>query len=484
VSDPISVRARFERFPATVKGAFIFRGEDANPHQVAVEGARVAGLGAGGSSPVPLSPVTLDVVPHRDVFVPFELPLSELEPGWYTLVCDVDVDGIPASYDGGRRFSVPWPRATVRRGQARSVVRCVWRMRRCTPSSDCPATRSSCTWRERPASHDQAVRRRTSAAAARARARRRDGRGKATAYPLMRTDEALRVELKDAAGVGGRGRHRPAVGRLDGVSAGRGSVRAVAASLLDALFPKRCAGCGSGPWPFCARCRSELVVLSPPWCERCGAPASRAKIACRDCPPDPIAIARAPFGFDGPIRRAVHRLKFGGWRAVADALAGAMVESWADVPWTPSAVTWVPLSRDRLAARGYDQARALARAVAPMIGAPALPLLRRVGDPGPQARRGAARVARRCADVRGRGGIGHGRARRRRAHHRCDGSGMRFDAAGGRGRDRWPAHRGSSRVLGTAASAYTRPRARVRVCGCPGERIPGSRCQPRAKRPT
>jgi competence protein ComFC len=174
------------------------------------------------------------------------------------------------------------------------------------------------------------------------------------------------------------------------VSAGRGSVRAVAASLLDALFPKRCAGCGSGPWPFCARCRSELVVLSPPWCERCGAPASRAKIACRDCPPDPIAIARAPFGFDGPIRRAVHQLKFGGWRAVADALAGAMVEAWADVTWTPSAVTWVPLSRDRLAARGYDQSRALARAVAPMIGAPALPLLRRVGDPGPQARRGAA----------------------------------------------------------------------------------------------
>ena len=40
VSDPISVRARFERFPATVKGAFILRGEDANPHQVVVGGAR------------------------------------------------------------------------------------------------------------------------------------------------------------------------------------------------------------------------------------------------------------------------------------------------------------------------------------------------------------------------------------------------------------------------------------------------------------
>jgi ComF family protein len=164
----------------------------------------------------------------------------------------------------------------------------------------------------------------------------------------------------------------------------------VLAPLLDALFPKRCAGCGSGPWPFCAACRAELVVLSPPWCERCGAPAQRNREACRDCPPDPISVARAPFGFDGPVRRAIHRLKFAGWRAVADALATAMAEAWADVSWTPSAVTWVPLSRDRLAARGYDQARTLARAIAPRIGVPAVPLLRRVGDPGPQARRGAA----------------------------------------------------------------------------------------------
>ena len=127
MSDPISVRARFERFPETVKGAFIFRGEDANPHQVAVEGARVAGLGAGGSSPVPLSPVTLDVVPHRDVFVPFELPLSELEPGWYTLVCRVRA----------RRFVA---------GRSRYVVRYVSRIRRCTSSRwTAPATRSSCT---------------------------------------------------------------------------------------------------------------------------------------------------------------------------------------------------------------------------------------------------------------------------------------------------------------------------------------------------
>ena len=66
-----------------------------------------------------------------------------------------------------------------------------------------------------------------------------------------------------------------------------------------------------------------------------------------------------------------------------------MVRAWQDAPTaTADALTWVPLSRARLAARGYDQARALARAVAPRLEVPAVPLLRRVADPGPQARRG------------------------------------------------------------------------------------------------
>jgi predicted amidophosphoribosyltransferase len=90
------------------------------------------------------------------------------------------------------------------------------------------------------------------------------------------------------------------------------------------------------------------------------------------------------------VRRAVHRLKFGGWRSVAEALAGAMAGSWSAEAWPADVITWVPLSRGRLAARGYDQARALACAVAPRVGLPAEGLLRRVGDPGPQARRGGA----------------------------------------------------------------------------------------------
>ena len=64
-------------------------------------------------------------------------------------------------------------------------------------------------------------------------------------------------------------------------------------------------------------------------------------------------------------------------------------------------MTWVPLARRRLAERGYDQARALAAAVARERGVPGLRLLRRAVAGGQQARRSGAdrRLAMRGAFV-------------------------------------------------------------------------------------
>ena len=199
----ISVRARFERFPATVKGAFIFRGEDPDPHQVVVSEARVAAVGGGGSTPLPMAPLTLDVVPHRDVFVPFEFAVTELEPGWYTLVCDLEVDGASSTYDGGNRFSVAWPRATIRRGSIKidelvqvggSVVHvdhleCLGDSIRLSLEVDPPTevgVRLSADGR-RVQVLDLEIDDTT-------------GKGSVTAYPLLRADEVLRIGLK------GRGR--------------------------------------------------------------------------------------------------------------------------------------------------------------------------------------------------------------------------------------------------------------------------------------
>ncbi len=158
--------------------------------------------------------------------------------------------------------------------------------------------------------------------------------------------------------------------------------------LLDTVFPRTCAGCAAGSWPFCARCLQELEVLGPPWCRRCGRPWRRSVERCRDCPPAPVSGARSAFAFHGPARRAIHRLKYAGWRGVGEALARAMV---AAGPLPPAlVVTWVPLTRRRLAERGYDQARALAIEVARAADLPASGYLRRTTSGGSQARRSGA----------------------------------------------------------------------------------------------
>jgi hypothetical protein len=113
---PVSIRTRFERFPATVKGAFVVRGEDTEPHQVRFLEGRVVRVPSGRGSAIELDPVVLEVPPHQDVFVPFEFPIGDLGPGWYAIESHVELDGSPRVFPGDRRFVMPWPRSSVRRG--------------------------------------------------------------------------------------------------------------------------------------------------------------------------------------------------------------------------------------------------------------------------------------------------------------------------------------------------------------------------------
>lgn len=112
----VSVRSRFERFPATVKGAFIARGADRDPHQIIFEGATVTRIGDAEGMPIPMKIDILNVVPNQDLFLPFEFSTTDLAPGWHSLQIQLEVDGISETFDDGRRFVVAWPRGSVRRG--------------------------------------------------------------------------------------------------------------------------------------------------------------------------------------------------------------------------------------------------------------------------------------------------------------------------------------------------------------------------------
>jgi hypothetical protein len=113
---PIKVQTRFERFPAAIRGAFVMAGADGNPHAIHVESADVVRVPGEPIKPVPLEDRLLNVAPSRDLFVPFEVGVVDLEPGWYQVVSVVKVDGGRTWTFQSRPFTIPWPRTDIRRG--------------------------------------------------------------------------------------------------------------------------------------------------------------------------------------------------------------------------------------------------------------------------------------------------------------------------------------------------------------------------------
>jgi hypothetical protein len=195
----LSVRTRFDRFPATAKGAFVLRGEDSNPHQVKVTQARATPLAGRGARPVPVQPVTVDVPPHENLFVPFELSTVDMEAGWYDLEMDLEVDGSPRTLSGDRRLLVSWPRGTLRTGPLPAAGRVVVEgisstVERIQCSAESTTVRFTCSPPEPLSLRLEADGTRLPALGG--EFDETTGRGTAVAYPLLRSHRHLALAFR------------------------------------------------------------------------------------------------------------------------------------------------------------------------------------------------------------------------------------------------------------------------------------------------
>jgi predicted amidophosphoribosyltransferase len=149
--------------------------------------------------------------------------------------------------------------------------------------------------------------------------------------------------------------------------------------LVDLLLPRRCAACGAGERLLCARCRTALVLLTGPRCERCGAPTAWPVERCAECSGRrlPFRTARAAVAYDGPARNLVAAWKERGLRALAAEAAELVVEVVARP--AAAALTFVPGDRERTLWRGTNTAEALAEALGQRWELPVESLLERTG---------------------------------------------------------------------------------------------------------
>jgi len=157
---------------------------------------------------------------------------------------------------------------------------------------------------------------------------------------------------------------------------------------LNLLFPQWCIGCGKEGDFICYSCRNSLPRVMPPLCPRCGRP-QPSGIICPSCVSWQAAIdgIRSPFRFDGVMRQAIYQLKYRNLRALAAPLAQLLNDYLTTKPVSGEVLVPVPLHRQRLRERGYNQSSLLARKLGKLTNLPVVDdcLIRKRHAP-PQAR--------------------------------------------------------------------------------------------------
>ena len=142
--------------------------------------------------------------------------------------------------------------------------------------------------------------------------------------------------------------------------------------LLDLLLPSACAACGRYGSPLCGGCVSRFRPASQPE-HRFLAPDPGVVIG------EALDVALAAFAYEGALRRALQRLKYGGASRLAGPLAVAALPTLRQLTSLigPAPLVPVPVHRDRLRERGYNQAALLARTLGQRAGLPVADLLLR-----------------------------------------------------------------------------------------------------------
>ena len=134
---------------------------------------------------------------------------------------------------------------------------------------------------------------------------------------------------------------------------------------LDWLFPPHCGGCNAPGSRWCINCQQITQIIPDTTCQRCGRVQSSMGVclSCLNSPPTYESLRSWAF-FEGPIRSAVHRLKYYGDMTLGEILARPLASIIVESGWSLDLLVPVPLGAASQSKRGYNQAALLGQPVA------------------------------------------------------------------------------------------------------------------------
>jgi ComF family protein len=138
---------------------------------------------------------------------------------------------------------------------------------------------------------------------------------------------------------------------------------------LDWLFPPTCGGCGAPGTRWCQECQKSVKRIEDSVCDVCGLPLEHAGL-CNRCKKNRPAykLLQSWAVFENPVQNAIHRLKYRRDIGLGEALADQITSFVVDLRWPVDMVIPIPLGKQRLNDRGYNQVAMVAMPLSNRLG--------------------------------------------------------------------------------------------------------------------
>jgi len=152
--------------------------------------------------------------------------------------------------------------------------------------------------------------------------------------------------------------------------------------LKDILFPQKCGICKKlSEKTICDDCLSHITLIKTPICEVCGRPISEGTI-CYQCKIEPPYFfrARSYAIYENVMRNAIIEFKFNQKIKIGKYLGELLGNFAKKLNWDVDVIVPIPLSKNRLKTRGFNQAEIIAREVGELLEIPIVDGLKRIKE--------------------------------------------------------------------------------------------------------
>lgn len=138
---------------------------------------------------------------------------------------------------------------------------------------------------------------------------------------------------------------------------------------VDFIYPPECAGCNSSGEIWCKDCQESVHTITEPICPLCGYPSIKTEICsnCQETPP-PYTALRSWAEYEGPLREALHNLKYKNDLELGNVFSSALVTIIRALNWNFDFIIPMPISPNHYKVRGYNQSMVIARPIALALG--------------------------------------------------------------------------------------------------------------------